>query len=142
MRIVDVDDILIGTHVSVVDLQHLLTQLGGRIHSAVVKVNRNVIFSCTVIRVNIDCFSLTTICIKGAGIKYHGRGAIRPERIIIFWSIEGRISEHCTGIAPIGCPAVDDAILHNGVTNTNKTVIITGSTLERHLFERNFFCSA
>ena len=105
VRIVDVDDELIGTHEAVIDSQRLLTQLGGSIHSAVVKVNPNVL--CCSLRVNIDYFSLR---IKGAVIKYHGRGAIRPERILSFWSIEGRISEHCTGIAPIVCLAVDNAV--------------------------------
>ena len=95
--------------------------------------------SCTVIRVNIDRFSVR---IEGAGIKCHGRGAIRPERIIEAWSIEGRIDKLCTFITPVEGLAVDGAILHNGVINTSKTVIITGSTLELHIFERNFFCSA
>ena len=134
VRIVDVDDVLIGTHVAVVDLQHLLTQTGG-IHGAVVKVNRNVMFSCTVIRVNIDYFSLCTICIKGAGIKYHGRGAIRPERIIIFWSIEGRISEHCTGITPVGGPAVDFAVIHHCIINVGKAKIIFTAGAKLHIFE-------
>ena len=132
VRIVDVDDELIGTHESVVDLQHLLTQLGG-IHSAVVKVNPNVL--CCSLRVNIDYFSLITICIKGAVIKYHGRGAIRPERIIIFWSIEGRISEHCTGIAPIGCLAVDDAVIHHSLIRTDEAQIICITGAKRHIFE-------
>lgn len=54
VRIVDVDDELIGTHEAVIDSQRLLTQLGGSIHSAVVKVNPNVLCCSSV---NIDYFS-------------------------------------------------------------------------------------
>ena len=126
------DDVPIAGHVAVVDVQRLLTQTEGRIHSAVVKVNPNVMFSCTVIRVNIDHFSR---CIKGAGIKCHGRGAIRPECILSIWSIEGRIDELCTGIAPIVCLAVDDAVFHHCIVNTDEAQIIFITGAKRHIFE-------
>ena len=93
-------------------------------------------FSCTVIRVNIDCFSR---CIKGAVIKYHGRGAIRPDRIIFIWSIEGRISEHCTGITPVEGLAVDDAIVHHSLIRTDEAQIICLAGAKRHIFEGNCF---
>ena len=129
--IVDIDDVLTAAHVSVVDPQRLLTKTV-RIHSAVDKVNPNVMFSCTVIRVNIDCFSR---CIEGAVIKCHGRGAIRPDRITEGWSIEGRIDKLCTGIAPIGCPAVDFAVIHHCFVNIGKAQIIFIAGAKLHIFE-------
>ena len=92
-------------------------------------------FSCTVIRVNIDCFSR---CIKGAVIKFHGRGAIRPDRIIEGWSIEGRISEHCTGITPVEGLAVDFAVFHHSPIRTGKAQIICLAGAKLHIFEGNF----
>ena len=90
--------------------------------------------SCTVIRVNIDRFSVR---IEGAGIKCHGRGTIRPECIIRAWCIEGRILEHCTGIAPIVCLAVDDAVFHYCIVNTDEAQIIHHARAKRHIFEGN-----
>ena len=98
-------------------------------------------FSCTVIRVNIDYFFR---CIEGAVIKFHGRGAIRPERIISIWSIEGRISEHCTGITPVVGPAVDDAVVHHSPIRTDEAQIICIISIiciigaKCHIFEGNF----
>ena len=128
---VDLDDVLIAAHVAVVDVQRLLTKTV-RIHGAVLKVNLNILFSCTVIRVNIDHFSR---CIKGAVIKCHGRGAIRPERIIEGWSIEGRILEHCTGITPVEGFAVDDAIVHHSLIRADEAQIICLAGAKRHIFE-------
>ena len=128
---VDLDDVLIAAHVAVVDLQRLLTKTV-RIHGAVLKVNLNILFSCTVIRVNIDHFSR---CIKGAVIKCHGRGAIRPDRIIEEWSIEGRIFEHCTGITPVEGFAVDDAIVHHSLIRADEAQIICLAGAKRHIFE-------
>ena len=88
--------------------------------------------SCTVIRVNIDRFSR---CIKGAVIKYHGRGAIRPDRIIFIWSIKGRISEHCTGITPVEGLAVDFAVIHHSIIRTDEAQIICITGAKRHIFE-------
>ena len=90
--------------------------------------------SCTVIRVNIDRFSVR---IEGAVIKCHGRGTIRPECIIRAWCIEGRILEHCTGIAPIVCLAVDDAVFHHCIVNTDEAQIIHHARAKRHIFEGN-----
>ena len=92
--------------------------------------------SCTVIRVNIDRFSVR---IEGAVIKCHGRGTIRPECIIRAWCIEGRILEHCTGIAPIVCLAVDDAVFHHCIVNTDEAQIIHHARAKRHIFEGNCF---
>ena len=92
--------------------------------------------SCTVIRVNIDRFSVR---IEGAGIKCHGRGTIRPECIIRAWCIEGRILEHCTGIAPIVCLAVDDAVFHHCIVNTDEAQIIYLAGAKRHIFEGDCF---
>ena len=128
---VDLDDVLIAAHVAVVDVQRLLTKTV-RIHGAVLKVNLNILFSCTVIRVNIDHFSR---CIKGAVIKCHGRGAIRPDRIIEEWSIEGRIFEHCTGITPVEGFAVDDAIVHHSLIRADEAQIICLAGAKRHIFE-------
>ena len=88
--------------------------------------------SCTVIRVNIDRFSVR---IEGAVIKCHGRGAIRPDRIIFIWRIEGRISEHCTGITPVEGLAVDDAIVHHSLIRTDEAQIIYTAGAKRHIFE-------
>ena len=139
LGIIDVDDVLIAAHVAVIDVQRLfIEEESGGIHGAVVKVNRDVMFSCTEIRVNIDYLST---CIKGAGIKCHDRGAIRPDRIISTWSIEDRIDKLCTLITPVEGLAVDDTVLYDCVINTSKTVIITGSTLELHLFKLDIICS-
>ena len=135
LGIVDMNDVLIGTHVAVVDIQRLFIEDGG-IHGAVVKVNPNVMASCLVIRVNIDRFSR---CIKGAVIKYHGRGAIRPDRIIEGWSIEGRISEHCTGITPVEGLAVDFAVIHHSLIRTDEAQIICITGAKRHIFEGDCF---
>ena len=134
LGIVDMDDVPIAGHVAVVDVQRLLSckERGNRIHGAVVKVNLNIPFSCTVIRVNIDHFSR---CIEGAVIKCHGRGAIRPERIISTWSIEGRIFEHCTGITPVEGFAVDDAIVHHSLIRADEAQIICITGAKRHIFE-------
>ena len=120
----------------VVDLQRSLKgscgSPGNGLHGAVVKVNRNVLFSCTVIRVNIDHFSR---CIKGAGIKCHDRGAIRPNRIISTWSIEGRIDKLCTFITPVEGLAVDDAVIHHSIIRTDEAQIICITGAKRHIFE-------
>ena len=92
-------------------------------------------FSCFVIRVNIDHFST---CIKDAVIKCHDLGAIRPDRIISTWSIEGRTSEHRTGITPVEGLAVDDAIVHHSLIRTGKAQIICLAGAKRHIFEGNF----
>ena len=132
----DIDDVLIVAHVVVVDLQRSLKgscgSPGNGLHGAVVKVNRNVLFSCTVIRVNIDHFSR---CIKGAGIKCHDRGAIRPNRIISTWSIEGRIDKLCTFITPVEGLAVDDAVIHHSIIRTDEAQIICITGAKRHIFE-------
>ena len=88
--------------------------------------------SCTVIRVNIDHFST---CIKGAVIKCHGRGAIRPDRIISTWSIEGRINELCTFITPVEGLAVDGAIIHHSMIRTDEAQIICVTGAKRHILE-------
>ena len=134
LGIVDMDDVPIAGHVAVVDVQRLLSckERGNRIHGAVVKVNLNIPFSCTVIRVNIDHFSR---CIEGAVIKCHGRGAIRPERIISTWSIEGRIDKLCTLITPVEGLAVDDAIVHHSLIRTDEAQIICLAGAKRHIFE-------
>ena len=136
----DIDDVLIVAHVVVVDLQRSLKgscgSPGNGLHGAVVKVNRNVLFSCTVIRVNIDHFSR---CIKGAGIKCHDRGAIRPNRIISTWSIEGRIDKLCTFITPVEGLAVDDAVIHHSIIRTDEAQIIYLAGAKRHIFEGNCF---
>ena len=130
----DVKDVLIRSHVAVVDVQRSLAAAG--VHGAVVKVNRDVMFSCTEIRVNIDYLST---CIKGAGIKCHDRGAIRPECISSIWSIEGRISEHCTFITPVEGLAVDDAVFYHCIVNTDEAQIIFITGAKRHIFEGNCF---
>ena len=133
MGIIDVDDVLIAAHVAVIDVQRLfIEEESGGIHGAVVKVNRDVMFSCTEIRVNIDYLST---CIKGAGIKCHDRGAIRPECISSIWSIEGRISEHCTFITPVEGLAVDDAVFYHCIVNTDEAQIIYITGAKRHIFE-------
>ena len=126
----DVKDVLIRSHVAVVDVQRSLAAAG--VHGAVLKVNRNVLFICTVIRVNIDHFST---CIEGAVIKCHGRGAIRPDRIISRWSIEGRILEHCTGITPVEGLAVDVAVFHHSMIRADEAHIICFIGVKRHIFE-------
>ena len=130
----DVKDVLIRSHVAVVDVQRSLAAAG--VHGAVVKVNRNVLSSCTVIRVNIDHFSR---CIKGAGIKCHDRGAIRPNRIISTWSIEGRIDKLCTFITPVEGLAVDDAVIHHSIIRTDEAQIICITGAKRHIFEGDCF---
>ena len=92
--------------------------------------------SCTGIRVNIDHFSVR---IEGAVIKCHDRGAIRPECIIRAWCIEGRIVKLCTGIAPIVCLAVDDAVFYHCIVNTDEAQIIYRAGAKRHIFEGNCF---
>ena len=89
-------------------------------------------FSCTEIRVNIDYLST---CIKGAGIKCHDRGAIRPNRIISTWSIEGRIDKLCTFITPVEGLAVDDAVIHHSIIRTDEAQIICITGAKRHIFE-------
>ena len=90
--------------------------------------------SCTVIRVNIDHPAGR---IEGAAVKGHHRGGVRPERIIVTGSIEGRVLELGTGIAPVEGLAVDGAILHGGVVDADKAQIIRRSGLQRHVFERD-----
>ena len=137
LGIIDVDDVLIAAHVAVIDVQRLfIEEESGGIHGAVVKVNRDVMFSCTEIRVNIDYLST---CIKGAGIKCHDRGAIRPECISSIWSIEGRISEHCTFITPVEGLAVDDAVFYHCIVNTDEAQIICITGAKRHIFEGDCF---
>ena len=128
----DIEGILVATHVAVIDIQYLLhTETGNR---AVLKVDRNVILTRTIIGIDIDDL---TGRVKGTGVKGHGRRTVRPERIISNRAVKRGIRKLRGLIAPVEGLAVDRAIFNDRLIRTNKAEIICTSGTERHVLERN-----
>ena len=129
----DVKDVLIVSHVAVVDVQRsLIKRAADVVYRTVFEVDRDIVLSCTVISVNIDHLAGR---IEGAAVKGHHRGGVRPERIIATGSIEGRVLELGTGIAPVEGLAVDDTVLYDRLVCTDKAKIVLGAGAEGHVLE-------
>ena len=92
-------------------------------------------FSRTVISINIDHLAGR---IEGAAVKGHHRRGVRPERIIATGSVEGRVFELGTLIAPVEGLAVDDTVLYNRIIRTDEAQIVRTTGAEGHVLERNF----
>ena len=87
-----------------------------------------------VIGIDIDDFATG---IKGAAVKRHGRRAVRPDGVIAIRSVERRVPELGTLIAPVERLAVDDATIDDGLVRANEAKIVRRAGAHRHVLERN-----
>ena len=132
----NVEDVLVVPHIKVVDVQSLLVgkQAGCRVERAIIHVNGNVMLTRGVIGIDIDDFATG---IKGAGVKRHGRRAVRPDGVIAIRGVERRVPELGTLIAPVERLAVDDATIDDGLVRANEAKIVRRAGAHRHVLERN-----
>ena len=135
----DVEDVLVVSHVGVVDVQRLLIQAPERlrVERAVVHVDGNVMAARTVIGVDVNRLAGG---VKGTAIERHDRRTVRPDSVIEGRGIERRFVEHCSLVAPIVRLAFDDAAVDNGVVRADETeVVCICSTvrLQCHVLKRN-----
>ena len=133
----NIDDILIISHVTVVDVQHRLQRLIGIIDCTTVEIYCDVMLSCTIIGVDIDDFARG---IKRALIESHHGRTVCPDGVIFIWAVECGISEYCSLITPVESLAVDHAVFNNSIVGTDKAKVICFTRTERHIFKCNRFC--
>ena len=132
----EVENVLIGTHIRVVDVQRLLkhAQERLRIELAIFHVDDDVMMAGAVIGVDVNHLAAG---VKSAAVKRHDRRAVRPKSVIATRGVERRVSELGTLIAPVERLTVNDTIVNNGLIGTNEAKIVHRAGTQRHVLERN-----
>ena len=133
----NIDEILIISHISVIDVQHWFQRQTGIIDCTTVEIYCDVILSCTIIGVDIDDFARG---IKCAVIESHHGRAVCPDGVISIWAVECGISEYCSLITPVESLAVDHAVFNNSVVGADKAKVICFTRTERHISKCNCSC--
>ena len=129
-----VESVLKVTHIRVVDVQRLPFKERIRVERAIIHVDGDMMLARAEIGKDIDYFATG---IKGAGVKRHGRRAVRPDGVIAIRGVERRVPELGGRITPVERLAINNAAVDHGFVGTNEAKIVRGAGAHRHVLERN-----
>ena len=134
----NIENILVAAHVAIVDVQHRLQAGSSIVDSAILKVDRDILLSSAIVRIDIDNL---TGRIKCASVEGHCGRTVCPKRIITARAIKGGVLKCCRSIAPVESLSVNYAIFYNGIICADEAKIIRVSGLECHVLKRNCSCA-
>ncbi|MDD7491536.1 MAG: hypothetical protein PUK39_02800 [Clostridiales bacterium] len=117
----DVQDILIVTHIAVIDVQHRFQTEAGIGDRAIFKIDSHIVRPGVAIHIDIDNL---TRRLESAAIKRHRRRRIGPNSVVSRRADKRGIPKRRRGIAPVEGLTLNHAVLNNCVISACKTKVI------------------
>ena len=130
----NVENVLIRTHIRVVNIQRLFAEQARiRVKRALVHLDDDVVLASAGISVDVDDLAAG---VEGAAVERHSRRTVRPEGIVATRSVERGALELGGAIAPVERLSVNDAPIDDGLVGANETKVVCVTGAQRHVLKR------